>query len=146
MMSPCPSATLPFERPPIIVDRAHFDRLQGLALSAMTRSPDIANELLEELDRAEVRPTALVPRHVVNLGSSVTVRYDDTGESTTVDLVFPEHADISRQRVSILTPIGIALIGLSEGAQMQWRTRTGQVRHLTVTRVVLQTTSPSNKC
>lgn len=137
MMSTSPPVVLPFERPAIIVDRTHFDRLQGLALSAMTRSPEIASELLEELDRAEVRPTALVPAHVVNLGSSVTVRYDDTGESITMDLVFPEEADISRQRVSILTPIGIALIGLSEGDQMQWRTRTGKVRQLTVTSVVV---------
>lgn len=138
MMSTCAPVVLPFERPSIIVDRTHFNRLQGLALSAMTRSPEIANELLEELDRAEVRPTALVPGNVVNLGSSVTVRYDDTGEAIMMDLVFPEDADISRQRVSILTPIGIALIGLSEGDQMQWRTRTGKVRQLTVIRVVPQ--------
>jgi regulator of nucleoside diphosphate kinase len=46
--------------------------------------------------------------------------------------VFPSDADIAERRVSVLTPIGAALIGLARGASISWETRTGQRRELTV--------------
>ena len=53
----------------------------------------------------------------------------------TVTLVLPQQADIAQGRASILTPIGVALIGLKEGSSFSWETRDGQTRRLTVVRV-----------
>ena len=49
--------------------------------------------------------------------------------------MYPERADAAAQRISILTPVGAALIGLSEGQTMQWRTRDGNMKSLTVLKV-----------
>jgi regulator of nucleoside diphosphate kinase len=52
-----------------------------------------------------------------------------------VTLVYPGEADISQGRVSVLTPIGTALIGLGVGKSIAWETRTGELRQLTVMQV-----------
>ena len=64
---------------------------------------------------------------VVRMGS--TLRYvTDSGEDRTVTLVFPAEADIAAGKISILTPIGAALLGLSEGQSIHWQTRNGESR------------------
>lgn len=80
-------------------------------------------------------PANKLPAHSVSLGRTVTYRDETTGEESTVRLVLPEDADISQKRVSVMTPIGVALIGLSEGAVFHWQTVEGEARALTVLRV-----------
>jgi regulator of nucleoside diphosphate kinase len=106
-----------------------------MALGALEHSADVAAVLLEELAGAEVLPPDEVPPHLVTIGSFVTFRYNDTGSSKKIQLVLPEHADISKDRVSVFTPVGAALIGLSVGQQMSWKTRLGENRSLTVLEV-----------
>jgi regulator of nucleoside diphosphate kinase len=125
----------PTRRPPVIIDETLVERLESLASAAMARAPDLADRLLDELSRARLVPPAKLPERVVTLGNRVTWRDETTGEERTATLVLPEEADIDRGRVSVLTPIGVALIGLSEGAQFHWETRDGETRPLTVTRV-----------
>ena len=60
---------------------------------------------------------------------------DTTGKVQTVTLVYPEEADISQGKISILTPIGTALIGLHAGHSITWETRSGELRRLTVLQV-----------
>ena len=61
------------------------------------------------------------------------VRYaTETGEVREVTLVYPGEADISAGRISVLTPIGAALIGLSSGQSIDWRARDGRVHRLVV--------------
>ncbi|MDX6750712.1 nucleoside diphosphate kinase regulator [Geminicoccaceae bacterium 1502E] len=122
-------------KPALIIDEAYHDSLQGLAAGAARQAPDLADRLLEEIERADVRPSAQVPPSVVNIGSSVSFRDEHTGQTRTVTLVFPASADISQGRISLLTPIGVALIGLSEGQQFDWTTRDGETRQLTVLKV-----------
>lgn len=121
--------------PPVILDAAWIERLHGLASAAMQRSPDVADRLLQEIDRATVLPSGEVPATVVNIGSRVTFRDETTGREQTVTLVLPENADIAERRASVLTPIGAALIGLSEGSSITWEGRDGETRRLTVSRV-----------
>jgi regulator of nucleoside diphosphate kinase len=64
----------------------------------------------------------------------VTYKADD-GRERRVELVFPGEADIGAGKISILTPIGTALIGLSEGQSIAWTARDGSERHLTVLKV-----------
>ena len=122
----------PTGKPPIVVDNAHYRRLHDLASAAIERAPDVANLLLDELERAEVCSGNEMPPTVVNIGSEVTFRYNDNGQSRNVRLVFPNDADISKGWVSVLTPIGATLLGLAVGDQMEWTTRYGEARSLTV--------------
>src|SRR5690606_29704845 len=102
-------------------------RLYTLAESALDRQPETADELLAELDRAQVSKDGSVPADVVRMGSQVRFK-PDTGEEKTVTLVFPGDADISAGKVSVLTPIGTALLGLTQGQSMTWTSRDGR-RH-----------------
>jgi regulator of nucleoside diphosphate kinase len=119
-------------KPGIVLSEADHARLANLAASAFDRLPDLAEELQAELDRAEV--VATVPPDVVRMGSVVEFRTEG-GMHRTVTLVFPGDADISNNRVSVLTPIGTALIGLSAGQSIRWRTRDGREQELTVVSV-----------
>jgi regulator of nucleoside diphosphate kinase len=66
------------------------------------------------------------------MGSHVRYRDERTGEVRDVVLVYPHEADISRGRISVLTPVGVAPIGLSVGQAMEFQTPSHQVRTLTV--------------
>ena len=76
-----------------------------------------------------------MPPNVVGIGSTVRYRDNATGQETSVNLVYPEDADIGQQRVSVMTPIGVALLGLAEDASIFWDTLGGQRRTLTVIEV-----------
>jgi regulator of nucleoside diphosphate kinase len=125
----------PDVRPRVLIDRAYLYRLEALASSAARRTPALADRLLEELGRAEIVESASMPPNVVTLGNAITYRDETTGREQTVALVLPGEADIALGRVSVLTPIGVALLGLAEGALFPWETRQGETRRLTVTRV-----------
>lgn len=122
-------------RPRITIDRAHADRLDSIANSAQSRRPELAERLFEELDRARFVDSAKMPGNVVTIGNSVTYRDESTGREQVAILVFPGEADIDAGRVSVLTPIGVALLGLPEGASFWWETRQGEKKQLTVTHV-----------
>ncbi|HLW26375.1 MAG TPA: nucleoside diphosphate kinase regulator [Kiloniellales bacterium] len=121
--------------PTVVIDEAYYDRLESLAMGGMERAQAAAERLLEELERAEVLPSEEVPQNVVNIGSEVTYSDDEGDRSHTVCLVFPAEADISQNRISVLTPVGAALIGLSEGQSITWLSRDGKERRLTVLEV-----------
>ena len=129
------STTRPRGKPAITIDAALVDQLQGLAFSAMNRMPALADRLLEEIDRARIVPASKLPKSVVTLGSEVTFQDDVTGKVQTVVLVLPPEADIGKRRVSVLTPIGVALLGLRQGASISWDTRANERRNLTVVSV-----------
>jgi regulator of nucleoside diphosphate kinase len=69
------------------------------------------------------------------MGSRVRFRDDVTGQERTLTLAYPEDADISSGRISVLTPVGAALIGLSVGQSIEWETASGGLRSLTVLEV-----------
>ncbi len=121
--------------PPVIIDARYVERLRGLASAAMNRTPEVGDRLLQEIERAKVLPSAKMPPNVVNLGSEVTFRDNMSGRVQTVILVMPKDANIAERRVSVLTPVGAALIGLAEGASIDWVTRDGASRELTVLKV-----------
>lgn len=121
--------------PKIVINADDLAHIEALAEGAMLRNPALADRLLDELGRASIVPSAKMPKTVVGIGSTVTYREEATGQERRVTLVYPEEADIARHRVSLMTPIGVALLGLSEGAAFHWDTRDNQRRMLTVTRV-----------
>lgn len=102
-----------------------------LANAIAVRNPDASDKLLSELDRARVVADGSDSADIVRMGSTVTFK-PDTGNAKTVTLVFPGKADISEGKISILTPIGTALIGLSAGQSIQWTARDGRRHELSV--------------
>jgi regulator of nucleoside diphosphate kinase len=119
-------------KPRIALSVDDYERLSTLAHAARNRMPDLAAELAEEIGRAQVFAKGRHLKHIVRMGTEVEFRDDTTGKVRKVMLVYPEEADISRSRVSVLTPVGTALIGLQAGQSITWETPSGEVRQLTV--------------
>lgn len=115
----------------IVVTQGDYERLQGLANAARMRQPEIAEELAGELDRAGVVADGEIAPDVVRMNSIVEYR-TEAGTRRTVTLVFPGEADIAEGKVSILTPIGTALLGLSPGQSIDWLARDGRTHRLTI--------------
>lgn len=122
-------------KPRISLTVNDYEELSVLADAAARTMPEIAAELAEELDRAHVLPKGRHPVDTVFMGCEVDFRDDMTGRVQTVILVYPNEADISKGRISVLTPIGTALIGLPVGKSIDWTTRTGETKRLTVLQV-----------
>jgi regulator of nucleoside diphosphate kinase len=95
------------------------------------------NHLEAELDRAHVVRAADVPPDVVTMNSEIVVRDMDSKEEMTVAVVFPSDADVDRQRISILAPIGTALLGYRVGDTIAWKVP-GRTRRLKIERVLFQ--------
>lgn len=126
----------PFKRnPKIVISADDLPQLEGLADSMMRRQPALADRLLEEIGRARIVAPAKVRDNVVTMGSKVTYRDEMSGQEKTVTLVYPEEADITNLYVSVMTPIGVSLLGLSTGASFYWDARDDQRRTLTVLEV-----------
>lgn len=122
-------------KPRIILTAEDHERLSTLVRAATGPMPDAASLLDGELARARVLGRGRYPDHTVCMGSTVEFRDDTTGKVQTVQVVYPDEADILRGRISVLTPVGTALIGLQAGASINWETRTGDLKRLTVLQV-----------
>jgi regulator of nucleoside diphosphate kinase len=123
-------------KPKISITASDHARLRSLAEAATIRMPDVADWLADELDRARIIRDERSTSGVVRMGDGVAFRDNTTGQVQTVSLVYPDEADITLKKISVLTPIGVALIGMSAGESISWQTRTGEVRDLTVTEVL----------
>ena len=122
-------------KPAITLSRTDHERLSRLAQSVVDRNPDVADQLLAELDRARVVSDSALAASIVRMGS--TLRFTtDAGEDRTVTLVYPGEADIAAGKISVLTPIGAALIGLSAKQSIDWTALDGHGRGRTGGRVV----------
>jgi regulator of nucleoside diphosphate kinase len=131
MMAKSPSGA----RPRITLMAEEFEKLSQLARAAESTMPDGASDLMDELDRAHVLAKGRHPVDTVCMGCEVVYRDDTTGRVQTVTLVYPNEADIAKGKVSVLTPIGTALIGLAVGKSINWTTRIGEMKRLTVLQV-----------
>ncbi|MGQ7790997.1 nucleoside diphosphate kinase regulator [Faunimonas sp. B44] len=123
--------------PPIVIPEDHYERLAFIAIVSRMgrRPPPTGAALAHELDRARIVPPGEVPGSVVTMGSTVAFRDDDTGRASTATIVFPGEDTRDRGLLSVLTPLGTALIGLSEGQSIRWKSAVGDWRSLTVVRV-----------
>jgi len=120
--------------PNIIVSAADYERLTDLATASLERLPEVAEELLNEMERAKVVKDGSVPDDVVRMGSTVTFRSDD-GRELTETLVYPVDEDSDAHKISVMTPVGAALIGLAVGQSISWTARDGRKHQLTVVKV-----------
>jgi regulator of nucleoside diphosphate kinase len=122
-------------RPPLVLDAAYVRRLNALASAELHGASRLARLLRREAAPAAVLPSDRMPADVDNFGTDVTYRDEEVGAAYTVTLVMPRETDIHRGRASVLTPVGTALIGRSEGAVVDCEFPAGRMRQLTVLRV-----------
>jgi regulator of nucleoside diphosphate kinase len=95
------------------------------------------DDLEAELDRADVVLPVDIPFDVVTMNSEVAVRDMDSNEEMTFAVVFPSDADVNRRRISILAPIGTAVLGSRVGDMIDWKVP-GRSRRLKIERVLFQ--------
>ena len=117
--------------PPIAVTTTDFDRLRALAQV----QSDAARFLAREIERARLIEPENAGERLVTMNARVRYRDDVTGQERTVRLVYPGEANIEAGRLSVLTPVGAALIGMTAGQSMEWESPSGGVRSLTVMEV-----------
>jgi regulator of nucleoside diphosphate kinase len=123
--------------PSIMLNETDNRQLTVLALAGTGHTTDDADDLLHELERARVVADRDLPHDIVRMGSLVHFRSGDGDDAreTIAQLVYPEEADIASRKVSVLTPVGTALIGLRSGQSITFATRDGRSQMLTVLRV-----------
>ncbi len=105
---------------------------ERLALLLQHTESNNAAILEEELSRATVVAQKEVPKDIVTMNSKVQFIDQESQKLSEVTLVYPQDADVTKGRVSILAPVGIALIGLRVGQTIQWPMPNGHKRSLKV--------------
>ncbi|WP_423222703.1 nucleoside diphosphate kinase regulator [Candidatus Amarolinea aalborgensis] len=125
---------------PIHITQFDLERLRKLLLDAQStsyRKSDYLERLQMEIDRAEVVPPKDIPSDVVTMNSTVCIEDLDTNEEEIYTLVFPENADLSQGKISILAPVGTAMLGYEVGDSFEWEVPAGK-RRLRVKRILYQ--------
>jgi len=120
----------------IFITEADMKRLRPL-LERMKNSRDDLKVLQQELERARVVAPEEVPPDIITMNSKARVRNVVSGEVMTYTLVFPEAADIDQGKISVVAPIGTAMLGQKVGDQFEWQVPAGPV-HLRVEEVLYQ--------
>lgn len=115
----------------IVITEADYVRLQRLVESSRVFRPRDAkhlDDLEQELERAAIMKAGEVPSDVVTMNSRVKVKDLTSGRVTTYQIVFPGEADIAKNRISVLAPIGTGLLGYSAGTTVEWQVPSGMRR------------------
>lgn len=112
--------------PPITVSSRDLARLEQLLDSPGLRHVPAALALGRELERATVLPPERMPADVVTMNSTVNCIDEISGEHHHLTLAYPRDADVASHRVSVLAPVGSALLGLSVGSVIDWQAAGGR--------------------
>lgn len=116
----------------LILSETDFKKISALLV---LNQSDIFELLEEELHRALVVSTEMLPKDVVAMNSTVTFLDMDSNRQSVVELVYPHQVDIEKNKISILSPIGAALIGLRVQQSIHWPMPSGKVKKLKVVSV-----------
>ena len=106
-------------------DRERLTFMLDEALAGKHRDAAFLKELARELAIAETVDSKAVPANVVTMNSRVVVKDVESGEKSEYSLVFPEQADIAQGRLSVVSPIGTAILGYAKGDTITWQTPGG---------------------
>ena len=108
-------------KPPLILSSLDLDRIEALLAGIPSSALAGKAELQAELDRADVLAPEEMPPNVVTMNSTVQFTIVETGKELRLTLVYPRDLDGSADKVSILAPVGSALLGLSAGDELAWQ-------------------------
>ncbi|GJQ52090.1 MAG: RNA polymerase-binding protein Rnk [Anaerolineaceae bacterium] len=124
----------------IQITQLDLERLQKLLLDAQAtdyRKSEYLEKLKIELNRADVVAPKDIPNDVVTMNSTVCIEDLDTQEQEIYTLVFPEDANVREGKVSILAPIGTAMLGYEVGDTFEWEVPAGK-RNLLIKKILYQ--------
>ena len=115
----------------LIINKDDRERLESLFFtdfaSAFNDKPYLQS-LRGELNAAQILPPEEIPPDVVTMNSTVRLRQFRSKDVETYTLVYPKDADIANDKLSVLAPIGTAILGYRVGDQVQWKVPSGVVR------------------
>lgn len=122
------------EQPKLLITEKDYERIANILAHS-----EEGNEFLEEeLDRAQLVPSEAVPDDTVTMNSRILFTDVESGKESEVTLVYPKDADLEQGRVSVLAPIGSALIGVRVGQTIDWPLPNGRWKKLKVSKVIYQ--------
>lgn len=124
----------------IYITEPDYQRLSGLIDRTRERSNsdrEYLNKLEAELDRAEIVDPKDIPADVITMRSRVRLKDLVSGETNTYSLVFPTEADFAEGKISVLAPIGTAILGYKRGDTIEWPVPSG-LRRLKVEEILYQ--------
>nr|WP_217346714.1 nucleoside diphosphate kinase regulator [Noviherbaspirillum sp. L7-7A]MBV0881193.1 nucleoside diphosphate kinase regulator [Noviherbaspirillum sp. L7-7A] len=124
-------------KPSITVSSQDLERIEALLDTLPPDSP-AAQSLREELDRADILPPQEVPPSVVTMRSTVRFQIDESPETFCLTLSYPREMPDVPDGISLLTPIGTALLGLTVGDSMDWPRPDGQLVRVRIVEVLYQ--------
>lgn len=119
------------------LDKMRLEELIEVADAVDGRHRQNLEALADELDKAEVVPSKEVPPDVVTMNSKVALRDIDTAEEMTYALVFPRDANLDEGAISILAPVGTAILGYAVGDVIEWPVPSG-IRRIRIERILYQ--------
>jgi regulator of nucleoside diphosphate kinase len=125
-------------KPEIIVSSRDLERLEALLFAPAARSRSDLDALRDELERADVREPEDMPADVITMNSRARFCEENTGREYELTLAYPREADASAGKVSVFTPAGTALLGLSANQSIDWATPDGKAIRLKVLEVTWQ--------
>ncbi|MFL1407381.1 nucleoside diphosphate kinase regulator [Marinobacter sp. M1N3S26] len=125
-------------RPNIVISSRDAERLEALLDSVSDGAFPGKAELENELARAEIVDPKEIPSTVVSMNSTVRFRVESSQEEFNLTLVYPKDMDSSGNTISILAPVGSALLGLSQGDQIEWPKPGGGLLSVRIEEVVYQ--------
>lgn len=124
--------------PDIVISSLDAQRLENLLASVRGNDFPGRDELEAELARADVVEPEEIPPTVVTMNSTVRFKVLPGGQAFELTLVYPKDADGSSGRISILAPVGSALLGLSQGDEIEWPKPGGGVMQVRIEEVTYQ--------
>ncbi len=125
-------------RPNIVISSLDAERLEALLASLPKDAFPGRAELEAELSRAEIVVPTDIPPTVVTMNSTVRFRVASSTEEFTLTLVYPRDMDSSSSKISILAPVGSALLGLSQGDEIEWPKPGGGTLRVRIEEVLYQ--------
>jgi len=124
-------------KPPIVISSLDLERIEVLLQRLPPAQAQDLAALRDELERAEVREPKDMPADVVTMNSRVTAQDEGNGERLELTLVYPAAAGAAGH-VSVLAPVGSALLGLAKGQHIDWPMPDGKRRRLHVVDIAYQ--------
>ena len=126
-------------KPPILVTQSDFGRLQDYFSAKHEGISDfVMDSVDEELSRAQIIAAENAPPTLVTMNSRVVFENVHTGRRREVTLVYPKDVDAARGRISVFSPVGSALLGLSVGQEIPWDLPNGTTARFRISEVVYQ--------
>ena len=118
-------------KPPLLMSRLDVERIESLLETPAAQNVD-TSALEAELERATIVEPAQMPPDVITMNSTARFLDETSGEERELTLIFPRDADGSAEKVSILAPVGSALLGLHVGDSIEWPLPGGRTIRLRV--------------